>query len=72
MCLAVPMKIVSLRGTEALVSRGGLKTRADTRFIDRPRIGEYVMVHAGFAIERVKPGEARKTLSLLRKMEKRD
>jgi hydrogenase expression/formation protein HypC len=69
MCLAVPMKIVRLRGTEALVSQGGLKTRADVRFIDQPRVGDYVMVHAGFAIERIKPGHARETLAYLRELE---
>ncbi len=69
MCLAIPMEIIELEGEKAVVSRGGLKVRADVRFIDRPRKGDYVMVHAGFAIERVKPERAKEILEYVREME---
>ncbi|MDP8215184.1 MAG: HypC/HybG/HupF family hydrogenase formation chaperone [Candidatus Euphemobacter frigidus] len=69
MCLAVPMKIIAVEGEKARVSLGGLAQEIDVRFLSNPRPGEYVIVHAGFAIERLDPGEAEKTLALFREME---
>ena len=72
MCLAVPMKIVAVEGEKARVSLGGLTQEIDVRFLPDPRPGEYVIVHAGFAIERLDPGEAEKTLALFREFELSD
>ena len=66
MCLAVPMKIVGIKGDEGFVESGGLKRRANFSLIKSPRVGEYVLLHAGFAIEKVKEKEAQKTLKALR------
>ena len=66
MCLAVPMKIVEINGGEGLVESSGLKRKANFSLIKNPRIGEYVLLHAGFAIGRVKEQEAKKTLKILR------
>ena len=66
MCLAVPMKIVEIAGDEGFVESSGLKRKANFSLIKSPRIGEYVLLHAGFAIEKVKEKEAKKTLNMLR------
>jgi hydrogenase expression/formation protein HypC len=66
MCLAVPMKIVEIKGDEGFVESSGLKRKANFSLIKSPRIGEYVLLHAGFAIEKVKEKEAQKTLKILR------
>lgn len=68
MCLAVPMKILAVEGETARASVSGLVQEIDVRFLDRPRPGDYVIVHAGFAIEKLDPEEARKTLQLFRKL----
>ena len=68
MCLAVPMKIVEINGSEGFVESSGLKRKANFSLIKSPRIGEYVLLHAGFAIERVKEKEAQKTLKMLREI----
>ena len=68
MCLAVPMKIVEIKGDEGLVESSGLKRRANFSLIKSPKIGEYVLLHAGFAIEKVKEKEAQKTLKILREI----
>jgi len=68
MCLAVPMKIVEVEGDEGFVESSGLKRKANFSLIKSPRIGEYVLLHAGFAIERVKEKEAQKTLKILREI----
>ena len=66
MCLAIPMKIVEIKGDEGFVESGGLKRRANFSLIKSPRIGEYVLLHAGFAIEKIKEKEAQKTLKALK------
>ena len=66
MCLAVPMKIVEIKGDEGFVESSGLKRKANLSLIKSPKIGEYVLLHAGFAIEKVKEKEAQKTLKALK------
>lgn len=66
MCLGIPMKIVDINGSEGLVESGGLKRKANFSFIKNPKIGEYVLIHAGFAIEKIKEKEAQKTLKALK------
>lgn len=66
MCLAVPMKIVEIDGDEGFVESSGLKRKANFSLLRAPRVGEYVLLHAGFAIERIKEREAQKTLKALR------
>jgi len=64
MCLAIPMKIISVEGDTARVSLDGLEKEIDVRFLKDPCPGEYVIVHAGFAIEKLDEEEARKTIEL--------
>ncbi|HDL64759.1 MAG TPA: HypC/HybG/HupF family hydrogenase formation chaperone [Proteobacteria bacterium] len=66
MCLAIPMKITSVEGDTALVSLEGLEKEIDVRFLEDPQPGDYVIVHAGFAIDKLDEEEARKTLDLFR------
>lgn len=65
MCLGIPMKIVSIKGDDADVSAGGLRRKANISLLKDARVGEYVLVHAGFAIEKVKTKEARATLKVI-------
>ena len=51
MCLAVPAKIVELNGTVAVISVDGALRKVDVSLIEKPRLGSYVLVHAGFAIQ---------------------
>ena len=52
MCLAVPLKIVELNGLDAVGEWEGVRRRIRVDFIPDPQVGQYVIVHAGFAIER--------------------
>ncbi|MBU1932842.1 MAG: HypC/HybG/HupF family hydrogenase formation chaperone [Candidatus Omnitrophica bacterium] len=65
MCLAIPMKILKIEGDRAIVSAGRVERRISINFLSNPRIGDYVMVHAGFAIEKLDPKKAEETLKLL-------
>ena len=68
MCLAIPMKIISIDGDECFVEAGGLKRKANLALIKDVKRGDYILLHAGFAIEKLKPEEARKTLKILREL----
>ncbi len=52
MCLAVPAKIVEIDGESATVEVGGTRHSAIVAFVEDPKIGDYVLVHAGFAIKK--------------------
>lgn len=53
MCLAIPLKLVELDGNRAVGEAMGMRRELRVDFIDKPKLGEYVIVHAGFAIERL-------------------
>lgn len=65
MCLAVPARVVRLEGPKALVEIGGLVREAHTALVPDVRVGDYVLLHAGFAIQTLDEEEARETLELL-------
>jgi hydrogenase expression/formation protein HypC len=52
MCLAVPAQIVELNDTRATISVDGALREVDVSLVDEPRLGDYVLVHAGFAIHK--------------------
>jgi len=53
MCLAVPAKIISISGIYAISEYMSFKQKINIELIDKPKPGEYVLVHAGFAIEKI-------------------
>lgn len=65
MCLAIPGIIEELTEEAALVNFGGLKKEVRMDLIAEPKLGDYVLVHAGFAIQKLSKEEAEETLSLL-------
>lgn len=70
MCLAIPGKIIEINNKEssALVDYGdGTKRRINISLVT-VNIGDYVLVHAGFAIEKLNKNEAKKTLDIFRQM----
>lgn len=60
------MKVVRIDGDDGVVETGGLRRKANLSLIKGLKAGDYVILHAGFAIEKLKTGEAKKTLKLLR------
>jgi hydrogenase expression/formation protein HypC len=70
MCLAVPMKIVKiLEDGKALVKQDDLETEVDLTLIQDPSVGEYVIIHAGYAIDLLDLEEAEERLKLFQAME---
>jgi hydrogenase expression/formation protein HypC len=70
MCLAIPAKVISIEGTSARVTIEDVEYTASLLLLDDVRPGDFIMLHAGFAIEKVDPHEAGETLQLLLDMEK--
>jgi len=67
MCLAIPALIVEKRGDVAKVSVGGVIKEISLELIDRPAdVGDYVLLHAGFAIHRLDAADAEETLRIMR------
>lgn len=64
MCIAVPVEIIEVYGNEALVNFGGVKRKVDTSLIEDVSLGDYVLLHAGCAIEKLNKGEAEETLRI--------
>lgn len=58
MCLAVPLKLTEVNGSSAIGEAMGMKREIRVDFIEQPRVGDYVIVHAGFAIERLPQEQA--------------
>ena len=68
MCLAVPMQIESKNGDTATVTAAGTSRDINISFLEDTSIGDYVLVHAGFAIKRIDEKAAEETAKLLNKM----
>jgi hydrogenase expression/formation protein HypC len=73
MCLAVPGKIMSIEGTDPLLRCGkvdfaGVIKQINLAFVPEAKIGEYVLVHVGFAISTIDEEEARQVFEYLRQM----
>ena len=64
MCLAVPMKIKKIKGDMAAAEVEGLEREINVGFLANVKPGDYVVVHAGFAIEKVNEKKAKETLTL--------
>ncbi|WP_028574291.1 HypC/HybG/HupF family hydrogenase formation chaperone [Desulfonatronovibrio hydrogenovorans] len=65
MCLAVPMEIMSIEDNVAHVEVGGVKNQVRLDIIDEPpQVGDFVIVHAGFALRRIDREEGLETLKL--------
>ncbi len=67
MCLAVPMKIVRIEGETAIAEVDGVKREASLMMLsEEVKEGDYILIHAGFAISRLDEEEAQETISLMR------
>lgn len=77
MCLAVPMKVVEISGDPddflhsqiAVVDMDGIRKETRLEVVDRwPEVGDYLIIHAGFAIHTLDPREAESNIALMREM----
>ena len=58
MCLAIPLQLIEINGSTAVGEAMGMRREIRVDFIENPQVGDYVIVHAGFAIERLPEQQA--------------
>lgn len=68
MCLAVPMKVAEIGDGVAVCEVDGVRREASLMMLEDVAVGDYVLIHAGFAIEKIDPDEAEKTLDIFREV----
>ena len=69
MCLAVPLRLIQVYGNKALAEAMGVTREVRVDFIPQPQVGDYVIVHAGFAIERLPQQQALEDLEAWEELE---
>ncbi len=67
MCLAVPAEVIAIKGHTATVDYGGVSREANISLVDA-KVGDFVIVHAGYAIQVMDREEAEKTLEVFREL----
>jgi hydrogenase expression/formation protein HypC len=70
MCLAIPAKVISVEETSARVLIEDVEYTASLLLIDNVKPGDFIMLHAGFAIEKIDPADAAETIRLLNEIAK--
>lgn len=65
MCLAIPGKIIKIDGEMAEIEFGGIIKKASVQLVPEAKVGDYALIHAGFAIEILNEDEAKETLAIL-------
>ena len=68
MCLAIPLKIAEINGKDGIGEANGLRRKIRLDFIREPKVGDYVIVHAGFAMERMSEKQALENLQAIQEV----
>lgn len=69
MCIAVPMNVVEINGSMGVVEYNNVRREVGLMLMDDVKLGDWVLIHAGFAISKLNPEEAEETISLLKQAE---
>ena len=65
MCLAIPARVIKINGGEGLVELAGVGREVSFMLLPDARVGDYVLLHAGYALQKVDEAEAEETIRLL-------
>ena len=68
MCLGIPMKVLEIEGSEAVAEAGGIRKKIRLDLLEGVGLGDYVLIHTGYAIEKMHPEEAVETLELIKQV----
>jgi hydrogenase expression/formation protein HypC len=68
MCLGIPAQVMELAESVAVVEVGGVRRQVSVELLDDVATGDWVIIHAGFAIQKLDPEEAEKTLQLFKEI----
>jgi len=67
MCVAIPSRVVEINNDRGVVDLSGVRREVSLLLLDEVNVGDYVIVHAGFAISRIDESAARESLEIFRK-----
>lgn len=65
MCLSIPARVISINGNKAIVSVGGTEYEASLQLVEDIEVNDYVLLHTGFAIQKISEEDARETFKIL-------
>ncbi|MFH1006024.1 MAG: HypC/HybG/HupF family hydrogenase formation chaperone [Candidatus Latescibacterota bacterium] len=68
MCLAIPMRLVRMDGNSGVAEVGGMEREIGLQLVDEAEVGDFLIVHAGFAIQKLDEVAAQETLALFEEM----
>jgi len=68
MCIAIPSRITRIENDTATIEMDGVLREVSLLLLDEPRVGDYVLVHAGYAIQKMDEATARESLKILKEM----
>ena len=68
MCLGIPMKIIEMEGREAVAEAGGIRKRIRLDLLEGVQMGDFVLIHTGYSIEKLDPEEAVETIELIKQV----
>ena len=68
MCLAIPAQVVQIDGDQGIIDMGGVRKEISLALVDDVAVGDYVIVHVGYALNKLDPEEAQRTLALFAEM----
>jgi hydrogenase expression/formation protein HypC len=69
MCLSIPAKILSIEGTTAKASVGGAIVNASLHLVDDAAVGDYILIHTGFALQKISEEEALETIRMIKDLQ---
>ncbi len=69
MCLSIPAKVISIDGEMAIVSMGGTEYNASLQMVEDIKVGDYILLHTGFAIQKIDEEEAQEIFKLFDELE---
>ena len=72
MCLAIPMRVVEKKDNEGKVEAGGMFYTVNFSLLPDVKVDDYVLIHAGFAIQRLDKEDADETLALFKEMDEKE
>jgi hydrogenase expression/formation protein HypC len=72
MCLAIPSKIVAIDKSEAVIDVAGVRRKTSLVLLEEAAVGDYVIVHAGYAIHKIDEAAAAESLKILRDLSSLD
>ena len=68
MCIAIPSRITRIEKDTATIEMDGVRREVSLLLLEEPRVGDYVLVHAGYAIQKMDEATARESLKILKEM----